>query len=102
MASIPQRSFALMSPVEADRGTEPSGFTALLARQVERLAGICRTTALALRTLRGQGSDYDRRIRSLCECNPSELNDAGQMARRQALRELRERERRRSAAAKRH
>ena len=101
MNSIPQRAFALMSPVEADRRTEPSGFKTL-ARQVERLAGICRTTALALRTLRGQGSDYDRRIRSLCECDPSDLNDAGQMARRQALRELRERERRRSAAAKRH
>jgi hypothetical protein len=100
MASIQQQPpSGFMNAVGANRGTVRLRLGAFLAGSAEALARICRTASLALRALSGRTSDYDRRLRALCECDPLELSDAGQAARRQALRELREIERH-SAAAK--
>jgi hypothetical protein len=87
MARVQQRlPSGFMNPAEANRRTASSRLRAFLART-------CRAVSLALRALRGHGADYDRRLRALCACDLSELSDAGQAARRQALRELREMER---------
>ncbi|HEX2115499.1 MAG TPA: hypothetical protein VHM01_13925 [Alphaproteobacteria bacterium] len=101
MARTLQRpSPRFMSSVAANPTTRSWRVGAALAKAAARIARTCQAVSLALRALRGSTSDYDRRLRALCECDLSELSDAGLAARRQTLRELREIELR--ARAKRH